>query len=331
MTKWLKDDGRTLHSLAKAMACAVSGKDYRSLRCLFNWIVFNLIASEQVVAFYMARPSLSDYLAHSTSPSISLSLRACLGVCLSCLVLDRFWLCFVCVFSPTLIVVVVVVSCAFYFFLGCLNTCSTKFNKQRTCLVSSSFRPSCSDLSSAFSTSSCAQSSACIACKTSISWSSRLIKLVFPAPSSTARSLLFVDFKAKKHVLSLLIFHTHSRAHTYLYIPLAFFIQFQIEPKLYRLTQSFSFVVKSAIAPRETQTIFLATQNLSANSSAQFRIYGLTICYRRILVFDFHMPDLCEAYIAVPVVFRRNMRKCVCVCGVKWEFLNWNSNLSVEI
>lgn len=188
-----------------AMACAVSGKDYRSLRCLFNWIVFNLIASEQVVAFYVARPSLSHYLA------LSLSVSACVPGCvgLSCLVLDRFWLCFVCVFSPTPVAVVHSTSAWGASTLAQRNLISKGhvWCRPRSVPAAPTWAPPSPPLP--------------------VPNHRRALRVRRPSAEAAgslnlfflllhrllALSLSRVYFKAKKHVLNLLIFHTHTHTH----------------------------------------------------------------------------------------------------------------------
>lgn len=46
-----KDTSMDMAGQWPSSVCAVSGKDYRSV-ILFNWIVFNLIGRDQVIAFY---------------------------------------------------------------------------------------------------------------------------------------------------------------------------------------------------------------------------------------------------------------------------------------
>lgn len=226
-----------------AMACAVSGKDYRSLRCLFNWIVFNLIASEQVVAFYVARPSLSHYLALSLS--LCLCVRAWVCVGLSCLVLDRFWLCFVCVFSPTPVAVVHSTSAWGASTLAQRNLISKGHVWCRPRSVPAA--PTSAPPSPPLPVPNHRRALRVRRPSAEAAGSLNLFFLLLHR--LLALSLSRVYFKAKKHVLNLLIFHSHT--HKCLNIPLAFFIHSQIEAELHRLSQSFSFVIKSAIAPGE--------------------------------------------------------------------------------
>lgn len=120
------------------------------------------------------------------------------------------------------------VSGSFFFYSGCLNTCSTKFNKQRTCLVSSSFRPSCP-------ASSCPlpvpNHRSALRVRRPSAEAAGSLNLFFLLPIDSLLLLLLLlflllDFKAKQHVLSLLIFpsHTHTHIYTYILYSTSFFV-----------------------------------------------------------------------------------------------------------
>lgn len=179
MTKWLKDVLDRGGTYCIHLPCAVSGKDYRSLALPFQ---LNCLQSHcQWASRSFLRPSLSDYLARSLTHSYPLSLArcACLDVCLFVLSCPGQVLTLLCLrfFVPP----------RFWFLVHSTSSTRGASTLAQRNLISKGHvwcRPrSVPAAPPPPAPPSCAQSLPCIACKTSISWSSRLIKLVFPAPN----------------------------------------------------------------------------------------------------------------------------------------------------